>query len=42
LRSAIRHRWQQRDDRYSDLREDKHAAATGKSCPTVRMSLVGS
>ncbi|WP_408293981.1 MULTISPECIES: GTP 3',8-cyclase MoaA [Paraburkholderia] len=33
--------WQARDDRYSELHADRRRTGTGKSYPTVRMSLVG-
>jgi cyclic pyranopterin phosphate synthase len=41
LTNAIRSRWQQRDDRYSELREENRQRRNGKTYPTVRMSLVG-
>ncbi|SAK83292.1 GTP cyclohydrolase subunit MoaA [Caballeronia pedi] len=41
LANAIRTRWMQRDDRYSELRNAMHAHASRKRYPTVRMSLVG-
>ncbi|WP_410865470.1 GTP 3',8-cyclase MoaA [Paraburkholderia sp. SIMBA_027] len=41
LQDAIHARWNARDDRYSELNADRRRAGTGKSWPTVRMSLVG-
>ncbi|AOK16691.1 cyclic pyranopterin phosphate synthase MoaA [Burkholderia cepacia] len=41
LVTAIRGRWLRRDDRYSELRAAHRARRTGKTYPTVRMSLVG-
>lgn len=41
LNAVIRQRWQQRDDRYSELRELERTCITRKTYPTVRMSLVG-
>lgn len=41
LVDAIRSRWQRRDDRYSELRDEKRQLRSGKTYPTVRMSLVG-
>lgn len=41
LSDVVRNQWRQRDDRYSELREEKRRSGTGKVYPTVRMSLVG-
>lgn len=41
LIDAIHSRWNARDDRYSELNEDRRRSGTGKRYPTVRMSLVG-
>jgi cyclic pyranopterin phosphate synthase len=41
LAGAVRSRWIQRDDRYSELRSTPRRPASGKAYPTVRMSLVG-
>ncbi|KOR17397.1 hypothetical protein ABW54_32260, partial [Burkholderia cenocepacia] len=41
LAAAVRARWTQRDDRYSERRAARPARASGKTYPTVRMSLVG-
>ncbi|MFM0209756.1 GTP 3',8-cyclase MoaA [Paraburkholderia sediminicola] len=43
LAGIVRHRWVQRDDRYSELRSTprKPRSGSGKVYPTVRMSLVG-
>jgi cyclic pyranopterin phosphate synthase len=42
LASAVRGRWIDRDDRYSELRTTpRRVSASGKVYPTVRMSLVG-
>jgi cyclic pyranopterin phosphate synthase len=41
LADVIRHHWQRRDNRYSELRSEKDSAAGKKIYPTVRMSLVG-
>jgi len=41
LATAVRSRWIQRDDRYSELRSTPRRPASGKAYPTVRMSLVG-
>ncbi|KVT58390.1 cyclic pyranopterin phosphate synthase MoaA [Burkholderia ubonensis] len=41
LVAAIRGRWLRRDDRYSELRAAHRTRRTGKTYPTVRMSLVG-
>lgn len=41
LALAIRSRWLQRDDRYSELRSTQRRSGSGKVYPTVRMSLVG-
>ncbi|CAG9226179.1 GTP 3',8-cyclase [Paraburkholderia tropica] len=41
LMDAIHARWNARDDRYSELNADRRRAGTGKTWPTVRMSLVG-
>lgn len=41
LAGTIRGRWSQRDDRYSELRSTPRRPGSGKTYPTVRMSLVG-
>ncbi|WP_175839221.1 GTP 3',8-cyclase MoaA [Burkholderia anthina] len=41
LAAAVRGRWTQRDDRYSERRAARAARPSGKTYPTVRMSLVG-
>ncbi|WP_175687299.1 GTP 3',8-cyclase MoaA [Burkholderia anthina] len=41
LAAAVRDRWTQRDDRYSERRAAHAARPSGKTYPTVRMSLVG-
>ncbi|WP_408404205.1 GTP 3',8-cyclase MoaA [Paraburkholderia aspalathi] len=41
LATAIRSRWIDRDDHYSELRSTQHRSGSGKVYPTVRMSLVG-
>jgi cyclic pyranopterin phosphate synthase len=41
LALAVRSRWTQRDDRYSELRATPRKPGSGKVYPTVRMSLVG-
>ena len=41
LAGVVRSRWVQRDDRYSELRSTPRRLGSGKSYPTVRMSLVG-
>ncbi|WP_020071422.1 GTP 3',8-cyclase MoaA [Paraburkholderia caledonica] len=41
LIDAIHTRWNTRDDRYSELHAERRRTGTGKSYPTVRMSLVG-
>lgn len=41
LIDALRARWSARDDHYSELRAERSRAGTGKTYPTVRMSLVG-
>jgi len=41
LAMAVRSRWIQRDDRYSELRSMQRRPGSGKVYPTVRMSLVG-
>ena len=41
LAAAVRDRWMQRDDRYSERRAARAARPSGKTYPTVRMSLVG-
>ena len=41
LADAVRARWMQRDDRYSERRATRAARPSGKTYPTVRMSLVG-
>ncbi|WP_408389910.1 GTP 3',8-cyclase MoaA [Paraburkholderia sediminicola] len=41
LAGAVRNRWIQRDDRYSELRSMPRRSGSGKVYPTVRMSLVG-
>ena len=41
LADAVRDRWTQRNDRYSERRANRAARPSGKTYPTVRMSLVG-
>lgn len=41
LNAAVRRRWRQRDDRYSEMREARRTGGSGKTYTTVRMSLVG-
>jgi len=41
LADAVRARWMQRDDRYSERRATRASRPSGKTYPTVRMSLVG-
>ncbi|KWA28796.1 GTP 3',8-cyclase MoaA [Burkholderia territorii] len=41
LADAVRARWTRRDDRYSERRATLAARPSGKTYPTVRMSLVG-
>lgn len=41
LATAVRGRWIQRDDRYSELRSAPRRPGSAKIYPTVRMSLVG-
>lgn len=41
LAVAVRNRWIQRDDRYSELRSTLRRPGSGRAYPTVRMSLVG-
>ncbi|WP_225936633.1 GTP 3',8-cyclase MoaA [Caballeronia sp. NK8] len=41
LAVAVRSRWVQRDDRYSELRSTQRKKGSGRVYPTVRMSLVG-
>ncbi|MFP3504070.1 GTP 3',8-cyclase MoaA [Burkholderia sp. SIMBA_062] len=41
LADAVRARWMQRDDRYSERRATRAARPSGKTYPTVRMSFVG-
>jgi cyclic pyranopterin phosphate synthase len=41
LHAVLAQQWRQRDDRYSETRKARRAAGSGKTYPTVRMSLVG-
>lgn len=41
LADTVRARWVRRDDRYSERRTTRTARPSGKTYPTVRMSLVG-
>lgn len=41
LTKVLGDQWRQRDDRYSELREQKRRSGIGRTYPTVRMSLVG-
>jgi GTP 3',8-cyclase len=41
LADVVHARWHRRDNRYSEMREERRDRTPGKAYPTVRMSLVG-